>query len=366
MIILHAAPITWGRIGGLHVSIPALVEAQNRLEGVDAALLVTTPSGPTPLGLKLPLFEHTIRVDRGRLNLPSPFDRPDLVIFHSTYIPAHARIARTLRRAAVPYIICPRGGMTHFAQQHHGWKKKLGNWLFFNRLVARARALNCLTDGEAKATRGWNRPTFIVGNGIDLPEASELAVPGRSDTLRLIFIGRLHIQYKGLDMLLRACRLTRDELLAAKATVELYGPDYRGSRTTLKKQIDRLQLTDVVALGNPVLGRAKAALLGRADIFLHPSRSEGHPMAVLEALAYGLPCLLTPVTNVADDVVAAAAGWQVEPSAEAIAAGIRTILATDRERLREVGENARGLAKGTYAWSKIATRSLQHYRNWAA
>ncbi|KKN37466.1 hypothetical protein LCGC14_0763090, partial [marine sediment metagenome] len=83
MIILHAAPITWGRIGGLHVSIPALVEAQDRLEGIDAALLITASNGQKPPGLTSPVFQRTVRVDRGRLNLPSPFDRPDLVVFHS-------------------------------------------------------------------------------------------------------------------------------------------------------------------------------------------------------------------------------------------------------------------------------------------
>jgi len=365
VIVLHAAPITWGRIGGLHVSIPALVAAQSRLAGVGAALAVTVAATDVPPQLGFPIFHQKIHIsEEGRLSLPAPFDRPDIVVFHSTYIPAHAMIARGLSRAAIPYIICPRGGMTRYAQQHHAWKKILGNQLFFKRMVGRAEAINCLTHGEAEESDGWNRPTFIVGNGTTLADETDLATPGRNTRRRLIFIGRLHIEYKGLDMLLQACGLLHGELLTARATVELHGPDHGGSTTLLENQIAALQLQDVVELGGPVVGRDKVALLRRADAFLHPSRSEGHPMAVLEALGHGLPCLLTPVTHVADEVAAAGAGWRVEPSVESIAQGIATILATSDAQLQTAAENARRLAAETFAWDEIATRSIQEYQRW--
>ena len=41
------------------------------------------------------------------------------------------------------------------------------------------------------------------------------------------------------------------------------------------------------------------------DLFIHTFRFEGHPIAVLEALSYGIPCLLTPGTNMAGEVEAA-------------------------------------------------------------
>lgn len=365
MILLHAAPIRWGSIGGLHVSIPALVAAQNHLPGVRAALAVTVAQRQQPPQLGFPVFDGKIRVDRGgRLSLPAPFDRPDLVVFHSTYIPAQAALARRLHRNGIPYIICPRGGMTRYAQSFRRWKKRLGNLLFFDRMVARSQAVHCLTDGEAGATVGWNRPVFVVGNGIELPAESALAAPGYNAGLRLVFIGRLHVQYKGLDMLLEACGWLRAELIDAGASVQLYGPDDHGSATLLRRQIAGLGLRDVVTLAGPVTGGEKAAILQQADVFLHPSRSEGHPMSVLEALAHGLPCLLTPATNMAEEVAAAGAGWRVEASVDAVADGIRQVLSTDRSVLQQAGRNARRLAAANYGWDTIAAGSVRHYRQW--
>jgi glycosyltransferase involved in cell wall biosynthesis len=368
VIILHAAPIRWGTISGPSRSVPALVAAQNRLAGVQAALIVTASGRVAAPALPFPVFGRDVGLDRrrGRLRLPPPFDRPDLVVFHSSYIYQHAMIAGRLRVAGIPYVICPRGGMTRFARHFRWWKKSLGNLLFFNHLVDGAAAVNCLTEGEAATSQTWKRPIFVVGNGVDLPDAASLATPGVSAGRRLVFIGRLHVHYKNLDTLLAACHRVRDDLAAAAATVALYGPDCRGSRRVLAGRIAALGLTDYVSLPGPVLDEAKRRALAAADAFLHPSRSEGHPMAVLEALAHGLPCLLTPVTNVADEVAAAGAGWRVEPTAEGIAAGLREVLRADGDELRRAGAAARRLAEEKYRWENVAVNSLNQYRKWAA
>ncbi|MBN2477082.1 MAG: glycosyltransferase [Pirellulales bacterium] len=367
MIVLHVAPIRWQEIGGLAVSIPALVAAQNSIDGVHAALAISTVDAGEPPEAGLPTFHGKIRLGRGgRLSLPDPFDRPDVVVFHSTYIPEHARLAARLRKAGIPYIICPRGGMTHYAQAYRSWKKKLANLFFFDRMVSRAAAVHYLSQGEAEVSRGWNRPKFVVGNGASIPPPAELATPGQSGQLRLVFIGRLHVQYKGLDMLLEACHDVRPELQRARALVELYGPDWRGSARLLAERITGLHLEDLVRLHGPVVDRVKASVLHHADVFLHPSRSEGHPMAVLEALAYGVPCLLTPVTNMAEEVAAAGAGWSVEPSPNGIADGLRQVLAAGRLPLQQAGAFARRLAAERYGWETVAAQSLQAYRRWAA
>jgi glycosyltransferase involved in cell wall biosynthesis len=256
--------------------------------------------------------------------------------------------------------------MTRCAVAHKGWKKRIGNMAFFSRLVARARALHCLTHREASESSQWRRPMFVVGNGTNIPQQNQRAAVAEASPLRMVFIGRLAVEHKGLDLLVDAAAIARGELLRRGARIELYGPDYEGGAKILGDRTARLGLTGLVSLGGPVMGEVKRSILQRADVFLHTSRWEGHPMAVLEALAHGVPCLLTPGTNMSDEVIGNGAGWKVEESPDSVAQGLRTVLLADRRSLRLAGDKARELATEHYSWTSVATRSLEAYRQYAA
>jgi len=364
-VILHFAPLQWGKITGLNDAIPPLIEAQNRSGNVQAALLLTGNTTDVPPEPPFPVFDgHQLRHTPDGLDLPSPFDKPHLAVFHSTYIPAHAPLAKILRQRQIPYLLCPHGGMTKRAQSFKRWKKWLGNRLFFNRLVAGAAALHYLTPGEADASGDWKRPSFIAGNGVPLPSEADLATPGHSARLRLTFLGRLDIKIKGLDLLLEACALLRPQLQQRETQIELYGPDQKGSSRVLSQRINQLGLTDVVFVKPPVHGRAKTAVLQQTTALLLTSRSEGHPIAVLEALSYGIPCLVTPGTNMAEEITAAKAGWVAAPSPNGIAEGLQRVLTATPQELETSGANARQLVRQKYTWEQVASRTLAAYRNY--
>ncbi|MEH2307084.1 glycosyltransferase [Nostoc sp.] len=98
------------------------------------------------------------------------------------------------------------------------------------------------------------------------------------------------------------------------------------------------------------------------DLFIHTFRFEGHPIAVLEALSYGIPCLLTPGTNMAGEVEATGTGWSMEATPAAIAKRIQDILAA-RLELPKKGEAARNLVEEKYSWNQIGKQSLREYFN---
>ena len=74
------------------------------------------------------------------------------------------------------------------------------------------------------------------------------------------------------------------------------------------------------------------------DVFVHTSRSEGMPMAVLEAMAMGRPCLVTPGTNMAD-VVCEGGGWQCQPDPDSIAESLKDIY-QQRDSLQARGKQS--------------------------
>lgn len=359
-IILHVAPIGNQLASGPAQSVPRLVQALKE-HGATVGLLTTSREGIVDSPQSFPVISYrSLKAFPGLQRLPPPFSQPDLIVFHSTYIPIHAVLAREAVRHKIPYIITPRGGMTHEAQRQKALKKKMGNHLFFNNIVRHAVAIHCLTDNEAEDAQAWRRPVFVVGNGIDLPD-QYLARPGHQNHLRFVFIGRYDIYHKGLDLLLKACIHAQTDLRRAGAYVELYGPSINDSRQKMQQIIDNHMIQDIVHIHNPIYCTEKAVLLGKTDVFVHTSRFEGHPMAVLEALAYGIPCLLTPGSNMASAVTANGAGWQVDANPEAIANGIKRILA-ERKQIAERGAAARMLAESAHSWDKVAQQLIVEYQ----
>ena len=62
------------------------------------------------------------------------------------------------------------------------------------------------------------------------------------------------------------------------------------------------------------------------DIFLMPSRFEGHPTGLLEALAYGLPCIATTGSNMREEIELADAGWTADNDAESIRSALLSMI----------------------------------------
>ena len=84
--------------------------------------------------------------------MPHPFNRPDIVIFHEVYYPAFIRLGNDCRKYGIPYIIIPHGCLTKEALEIKKWKKRLGNELLFKKFVIGAEALQFLSPSEKRKT----------------------------------------------------------------------------------------------------------------------------------------------------------------------------------------------------------------------
>ena len=102
-------------------------------------------------------------------------------------------------------------------------------------------------------------------------------------------------------------------------------------------------------------------LLAAADVYVQPSRWEGFGIAALEAMAAGLPVILSPGCNL-PEAAEAGAGLIVEPQVEPLAAALRSLL-TDAERRLFMGAAGRVLVNERFTWAAVADQLERVYES---
>ena len=181
------------------------------------------------------------------------------------------------------------------------------------------------------------------------------------DIIVLTYIGRLDAYHKGLDLLVSAVSFVHKELEDHDVEINIYGPDICGRYAYLESLIKEHGVNDIISLAHEITGEDKESVLMNTDIFIQTSRFEGMPMGILEAMSYGIPCILTEGTTMASIVEEADAGWNAGSSTREIGdAIIRAI--QQKESWFEKGNNARKLIRDEYSWHNITDHTMEIYK----
>lgn len=348
MDILYISHLSDKISAGPSWSVPASIRAQAKYDNV---FWVNITSARMEHWLNIASF-HSIE-DCGRLrlkNLSGPFSSPDIVVFEGFYAIKEVLFSYELRRKRIPYVIIPRGSLTRQALRNHSWlKKKIAHWLFFNSFVKHALAIQFLTEKEHEDSIKLNKNHVIIPNGFHQPVLrkecfSEVGI-------KALFIGRIDVYHKGLDLLVQACQQMKEELREAKFMITCYGP--KGNEADgLDMLIKGYGIEDIVKLKGEIRGKEKENAILDADVFIMTSRFEGHPMGLIEALSYGLPVLVSRGTNMMDEVQEANAGWTCENEVNSIVTCLSRLI-KEKSLLLEKSRNARLLAS-RYDWDLLA------------
>ncbi|WP_270488388.1 glycosyltransferase [Butyricimonas synergistica] len=353
MNILFISKLSGNLWAGPNNSIPAQVKAQSRIDNVFWYNLNNTKRPEWCVdGLDC---KNLIDYPRGRLCcLPAPFNKPDIVIIEECYVYLFCRIIKDIQRLKIPYIIIPRSSFTRKAQRNKFLKKALGNMIYFNSMIKKAVAIQYLTEEEKKESeKQWSVDSFVIPNGIC--SRNIVKTNFSSQHIKASYIGRIEIYQKGLDLLLDAIVALKLELRNVGFSIDLYGPNREGAVEFLRDKIEKGKILDMVKLHDAVFGTDKNEVLLNTDVFIMTSRFEGHPMGLIEALSYGIPCVATRGTYMAERIVESGAGWGAENELESIKNALKTMI-HDRTILSEKGKKALQLAD-TYSWEKLASQS---------
>jgi len=241
-----------------------------------------------------------------------------------------------LRRAGVPHVLTSHGQLNFRSAAH--WFKKFVYLNFVDRGPRKAAGLHFLTRfGQHRAKLllpGYRGVKLVQGNVVNLPDLAKLPAASRSDyalppeACVVMFLGRLDVWCKGLDLVVEAFSC----LPAERFRLVLAGPDWREGRASLEQLARRLGCRDRVHFVGPVYGETKWSLLRLADVFVSPSRWEAFSIAQAEAMAVGLPAVASTKGNLAPDLREANAALLTPPAVEPLAKAIAALEASQELR----------------------------------
>ena len=276
----------------------------------------------------------------------------DAVHLHGVWEPQLLRAATAARRHGVPYLVLLNGMLLPWAMSRGTAKKRLALRLG-RRAMLDGGTLHFGSDDEATAARalGFTHPGVVIPNGAfpdqyaDLPTTGTFraAHPELGTDPYVLFVGRLHEQ-KGVDLLLAAFGIVAQQHPTARLVIA--GPDYGVTLPPLPPR--------AIHVG-PVYGRDKLAALADAACFCLPSRHEGFSLAVLEALACGIPVVISTECHF-PEVATAGAGVVTPLDPPSIAAALLRVLADSSFR-----DRTKPMIADRYHWMNVAAETIAAY-----
>jgi glycosyltransferase involved in cell wall biosynthesis len=278
--------------------------------------------------------------------------KPDMIVaFFGVPAGPVALLAKWIYRT--PYIISLRGGdVPGFRPYDFGTYHKIIAPLL--RLVWKhAAAIVANSSGLQTLALNFERrfPIQIIPNGVDV---SRFTPPsGREWTLpQLLFVGRL-VHQKGLDLLLPA--LAQLQRLPWELVLLGDGPQ----REPLQQMAAELGIAERVRFAGWQRGADLEAEYQHANLFVLPSRHEGMPNVVLEAMASGLPVLATRIAGNEELVLPGETGELVPPeNSAALQSALEYILPNAGLRQR-MGEAGRARVEAQFSWVSAARQYLR-------
>jgi glycosyltransferase involved in cell wall biosynthesis len=253
------------------------------------------------------------------------------------------------RTSALPYAISLQGGdVPGFdAANLARWHRLAGGavrriWRDADAVIANSEGLAALARRHAPG-----QEIGVIPAGADVDGIAPKQDYASGPALRLLFVGRL-VHQKGLDVLVRALAKLPPSL-SWQLDLAGDGPEW----TTLAGLAGRFNIADRVHVRGWMDKAALPALYRSADVFVLPSRDEGMPNALLEAMACGLPVIGTRIAGTSEAVVDGATGLLVPPEdVDALTAAIETI-AADAQRRAAMGRASRTRAEAHFGWPAV-------------
>ncbi len=376
--VLHVIPSVAAFRGGPSQVIRMVTEGLAEC-GIGVDVATTDDNGPTrlPVAHGVPVregevtywyFARQIRPYTCSLPLSSWLWRHmheyDLVHIHTVFAYASTAAAMIARAKGVPYIVRPLGVLNRWGfENRKPFLKRLSFAAIDKRILLHAAAVQYTSEQEkAEAERLCVAANaVVVPNPIRIP--GDLAPPehtgGGVAQPVILFMSRLD-EKKGLDLLIQA--FARVKRRFPESVLVVAGSGGAPLEKSLRLLAEREQVADAIEWAGFVSGAPKRDLLARARVFVLPSYSENFGVAVVEAMAAGLPVVISDQIGIHPAITQGGAGLVTPCSVSALSDALVAMLA-DPAAAKAMGERGRQVASNEFSIPIVAGKLVSLYQS---
>ena len=372
MKIIHIAAVRFNsenkhiKGGGLSHSVPKLAMAQSEKN----SLGIITTRGSSKPNIGNIYWKSISNKSFFDLLLNDPFNElkrefgiPDIIHTHDIYELKSLAFIFHAKKHDIKVFISPRGNLSDVALSRKKLKKMIYLYFCFNLFLSKINGFVALNDGEKKIikNRYKKKNVIIIGNGVDNnghyynKYRRNYIEKNQSSEINIGYIGRLEIHIKGIDLLIRSFinfkKMFRDK--RAKLTLIGAHSEKTNSINFFRNIENEIKDKSLIDFKGPLFNDDKFSEISKFDIFVHPSRTEGMPNAVLEAMSMGIPCMVSPQTNMGPIINAADCGWVVENDEESLSNFFAEIINIDKKVLQKKGNNGMDYSRKYLSWEMI-------------
>lgn len=292
----------------------------------------------------------------------------DLVHVSAIWQWIQVNVNRACKNSQIPYIVSPNGSFIRYAWKQNILKKRPYWYLVGRKTIEDSAAIHFTTEVEREDSLFTLRPlkpipTFVVPNGIGLKKGARtqdmrevLNIP--EDKFLMLFLGRIH-RIKGIEYILEALALIRDW----EVYLLIVGPQEDREYYNYLRALSReLNVDNNIVWHEAVNGNEVSNFYDCSNLYVLPSYSENFAMTVVEAMACGLPVLISKNVGIWREVQADGAGFVAGQDVQEIANILRRI-SKDRQSVLQLSQNARKSAENRYEINKVSSLMIKAYED---
>jgi glycosyltransferase involved in cell wall biosynthesis len=369
MRVLHVIPSVAPRYGGPSYAVLGYCRAL-RARGLETMIATTNADGDSELRVRTgapttyqgldavffsrrgEAFKYSGALARWLRQNVAGFD---VVHIHAVFSHASLAAGRACRAHGVPYVLRPLGTLDPWSLTQRAWKKRVLLATSVRTLVGRAAAIHFTAAEEQRLAAPITGPVpgVVIPPGVDDRYLAARPSPMAQRERRIVALARLDPK-KRLDALIRAFHVVASMpgLTDWRLTVAGDGP--ADCRAALLQLARSGPASERIEFPGWIDGDRKQHLLGRSAIFALPSHQENFGLALVEAMACGVPAVVSASVNLSPDVARVRAGWVADDTDAGLADALRSAMGDEEERGRRA-QAARGLAV-QFTWAASAER----------